>query len=616
MEQKEVISEYLAMVSRYKYLIILTILIFAGVGYMFYKFEVPTYSAHIDLVIEQRPVVTSYDIGNVQQIEEIYRLAKGYSVVSEAIGDLNLTSQPLKKDFIQRVISGNATYYLGTRELTFHYMHNVQIKTTKTGVITVTVTSQNPYIAASLANRIGKILITRNIKARENKIARSINYIDGQLETIRNLISEQREQKTKSRRTINYIEAKKLQDKIDSDQNTLALLLKEQEHLRAKEVLETIDRAETDTQERLNIVTTEIEEITQTIDEDKEILAELDKTDIYREEELEFSIEANQAQYARLLSDKQQIVLASLLESRHLRFISNAQVPISPNTMRGLLYVVIFVIIGLAADFGIIQVREAINSKFKSSKDVEKTLHANVIGNLPIISKKEEIQLIDPKGHPKSMITESYRTLATNIKFAIKDKKVKTIAFSSDKPGTGKSYTVSNLGIIMAEAGHNVLLVDADLRKPNLHKLLNKNRKPGITDVLAGKASLKKSIIRIKEKLHLLPSGSLAYNPESVIESNAMKKLMKTIEKRYDFILFDSIPLTSFSDIAILASETDASILVMDEKKSGKETMEFAKERLDEIGSNVLGVAINRTKRRYKKYYHEYYYYSKEKKRK
>lgn len=627
MAEKEVnLSEYLSLFWRYKYLILITTILFSSMGVVLFKYEVPVYTSKANLVLGSETLGTGFEIGSVLKLSSIVPMAKSYSTMATVVERLELEKKPIQKGLLESMfLTQNTTEYLEFRELIFYYLNNINVKASGRDIVVISATSQDPKITAAIANEIGKIIIEENLKIKNEKVQKSVAYIDSQIKSLTDIINSVRLQKEETEASSTYSETMNLMERID--RNEIALNSYRQERDRVQIVLDLSkfsspdteaeeiakDRLVEENEDKLAYVNSRIAAVESELEEDKKKWRDLDKADYYKAQDLEFAIATNENLYLNLLSERQRIGLAATIESRDINFLSRAYVPLYTDKTRGIVFIIIFFGIGLGASFGLIQVKELLNKRFKSSTDVEQSMDLKVIGNLPIIKKEEEYKLANPKGHPKSNIVESYRTLATNIKFATKGKNIKSIVFTSDKPGTGKSMTLANLGMVMADSGAKILVVDVDLRRPNMHKIFNKPRKPGLTELLSGKATLSQVLVKIRPHLYMIPAGSISLNPQSVIESKQMKKLIDKLAGHYDFVLYDSIPLTSFSDVALLASITDASVLVMDEKKSERSTMKLSKERLEDVNSNILGITINRSRKGFSKYHYKYYrYYSSE----
>lgn len=213
--------------------------------------------------------------------------------------------------------------------------------------------------------------------------------------------------------------------------------------------------------------------------------------------------------------------------------------------------------------------------------------------------------------HPKSPISEAYRTLRTNIQFSSLDKDIKTISITSVGPGEGKTTTISNLAITMAQANKKILLIDADLRKPKVHEYFELNNMYGLTNVLVLNKSLedviKKSTV---SGLDILTSGPKPPNPSEILGSNSMKELIDKAKENYDGILLDSPPVGLVTDPAILSAIVDGTILVVNFGKTHIEEAKRSKQLLENVNANILGVVLNKISRKGNGYYNNDYYQS------
>lgn len=617
MAEKEVnVVDYLRVFYMHRYLVLLILVVCTSLGFLMYKYEVPVYSSTSHLVVDKETLDLGYTVEGVQRVDELVGSAQGYYSMRQVIQNLNLTQYPIKMTLMERLTSEykEPIKYLDENELTHYYIENTQISKveskTQTDFIRVTVKSQYPELASAIANEVGTLIIARSEKAKNSIVQRSIEYIDRQLSSIETAMQSSRRELEKVEISSSFRETEILVDRIERNKNFLSSYLVEKEHLTADLAVvkeghydEGEEDKEEEIEDRLAFIEERIDELTEEIETDEESLRTLDRTAFYRFQDLEFKTATNEQIYSTLLSEKQKLSLGLITITDRVRFLSRAATPLKPSTTNGLTFVLVAFVIGVGISFGVLQLLNAFHEGFKTNKDIEDAMGLKVLGNLPKISRKEKDKLINPKTD-KTTTIEPYRTLATNLKFAIRGKNIKSIMFSSDKAKTGKSTTLTNLAAVMAESGKKVLLVDVDLRRPNLHKRLNTSRKPGLTDVLAGKVKLKDAIIKVRTNLFLLPSGSLEYNPQNIIESEGMKKLIHAFEKFYDFVFVDSIPLTSYSDVEILASITDASVLILDQRKSYKESMQQSRNKLKYVKSDILGIAVNRSEiSSYEKYY-------------
>ena len=212
--------------------------------------------------------------------------------------------------------------------------------------------------------------------------------------------------------------------------------------------------------------------------------------------------------------------------------------------------------------------------------------------------------------NPKSPIAEAYRTLRTNIQFSSFDKELKSIVVTSSGPGEGKTTTVCNLAVTMAQSGSKVLLLDCDLRKSQVHKYFGLNNSQGLTTILAKHLPLQEAIKQTNViGLDILTSGPKPPNPAELVGSNAMKEFIQQMTHEYDRVLIDAPPVGVVTDAALLSTVADGSILVVAAGQVGIEAAQRAKSLLDKVNANIIGVLLNKIPIEGKGYYGYYYYH-------
>ena len=208
----------------------------------------------------------------------------------------------------------------------------------------------------------------------------------------------------------------------------------------------------------------------------------------------------------------------------------------------------------------------------------------------------------------KSFILEQFRTIRTNITFSMPNQEFKTILVTSSTPGEGKSTNASNLGIVFAQEGKRVLIIDADMRKPTLHQTFKTFNKVGLSNVIAKKAAFYEAVQEtFIVGLNVITSGPIPPNPSELLASKAMDALLLDVKKDYDIIIIDSPPLLSLSDAQILANKCDGTILIVNAGVVEKSAVQKAKAILSTTQSKILGVVLNNYKSSSnRKYYEEY----------
>lgn len=212
---------------------------------------------------------------------------------------------------------------------------------------------------------------------------------------------------------------------------------------------------------------------------------------------------------------------------------------------------------------------------------------------------------------PSSVIAEQFRTIRTNIQFSMVDKDLKTLVITSAGPGAGKSTISANLAVTFAMQGKKVLIVDADMRKPTVHKTFHLPNRDGLTTLLTEKNVEIKNIAHQLdvEGLFVITSGVIPPNPSELLASNRMNQLMAEFEKIFDLIIFDMPPVIAVTDAQIMSSKADGTIFVVNKNGADKEMVTKSKELLEKVNANVIGVVLNRVELKGDNYY---YYYGEE----
>ncbi|WP_439740583.1 CpsD/CapB family tyrosine-protein kinase [Bacillus pseudomycoides] len=208
---------------------------------------------------------------------------------------------------------------------------------------------------------------------------------------------------------------------------------------------------------------------------------------------------------------------------------------------------------------------------------------------------------------PKSFVSEQYRNVRTNIEFASVDKKIRSLIVTSANSSEGKTTTAANIAIVFAQQGKKVLLIDADLRKPALHQMLQVENVFGLTSVLTRSKTLETCVENTKiRNLNFLPCGPIPPNPAELLGSNSMKDLLSEAYGMYDLVIFDTSPILPVTDAQVMANQCDASVLVVRSGSTEKDTAIKAKQALDGAKGTLIGVILNDKEQTGS----EYYYYS------
>lgn len=195
----------------------------------------------------------------------------------------------------------------------------------------------------------------------------------------------------------------------------------------------------------------------------------------------------------------------------------------------------------------------------------------------------------------KSPVSEAYRTIRTNIQFSqIAGKQLKSILITSPTPNEGKSTTISNLGVVMAQAGKTVVIVDCDFRNPTQHKIFGLSNK-GISNCIATGEAIDGVINTTSvPNLWVIPSGPVAPNPSELLGSEKMTELLNDLTTRFDYVLVDTSPVMPVTDAAVMASKVDGVIMLLESGGVSPAVAKEAKTRLKQGGAHILGAVLNK----------------------
>jgi capsular exopolysaccharide synthesis family protein len=269
--------------------------------------------------------------------------------------------------------------------------------------------------------------------------------------------------------------------------------------------------------------------------------------------------------------------------------------------------------IGLALALGIIFLLEHFDNTIKTSDDVEQILNLptlTAVGYSGTIRSANNYVVVSHGVF--SPLAEAYRILRTNLQFANPELSLNTLLVTSSLAGEGKSLTAINLAVVMAQTDKRVILVDADLRRPILHKAFKISNRFGVSTLLLNQGPALENVLA-KRKVHnlqILPSGPPPPNPTELLGSPQMEKLLVQLRQMADVVIIDSPPLLALTDARVLAIQADATILVVDAGRTQSRVCQRAQAMLAQVGVQPIGVVLNKfkPKRTVDEYHYSYYY--------
>jgi capsular exopolysaccharide synthesis family protein len=344
---------------------------------------------------------------------------------------------------------------------------------------------------------------------------------------------------------------------------------------------------------------------------------------------LQQEIDTNRQMLDRLLQSQQGVELstAGLLKNsiRIVEFSPRPRSAVAPKRGQNILLSALLALLGGVA---LVLFLDYINNKIQSVEDIDRYLRLPALGVIPMLEtgtkgrrllgtvqagQGKELapasaanSLILTQVEANSSMAESYRQLRTALLLSSAGHAPRTILFTSSQPAEGKTTTAVNTAISLAQTGAAVLIIDADLRRPRIHKVFSLKNNSGLSSFLAGEGELASQIQVAMPNLFVLPVGPLPPNPAELLGSVRMKQVIETLAANFDHIIIDSPPVASFADSLILSSLVDGVIIVVKGGVTPREMAQRTKAHLQSVGARILGAVINQIKLQP----HDYYYYS------
>lgn len=661
--RKEIhLRDYLIVLDRHKWLIVAAVLVTFLSTVLYLRRQVPVYEAHASIIIEPRRAREMVFAQSVQAIsldlETQIEVIKTTPVLASVVKQLDLAASPEGTPGFSDAVKG--------------LKKNVKIGFVKnTKMVTITAKHPVPEKAQAIADVVAQAYIDQDRLSRLQSGRDSVRWLSVQLADLKTKLKDSEEafQKFKEREGMITLD-----DMRDEDLEEISKLNAIYTSARAKrlELESIIDGIGSESSVNLNIpiglldsptlqsLGTELGQLqTELADKKKvfkdtypgvielkdriqltgqKILAELRRQkdfmkvqeDLFfkqqeskREEALKLSekeleylslereVTTNREMYNTLLTKVKELSLAGEADLNNIRIVEPAELPILPVGNKRLT-LILSGVLGLSLGIGFAFFLEYLENTIRTPEDVEQHLGLPVLGIVPQIAEAKDSKSppIIVQGSSKSAPAESYRSMRTNILFAGKEDSVKTVVITSAGPKEGKSLTTANLGVVLAQAGHNVLLVDADLRRPMLHRVFGADKYKGLSTVLAEELTIDEAIVKTDiPNLSVLTAGASSTNPSEILGSAQMKDVLEFVREQYDVVLLDSAPILGMADAAVLAAESDAVILVVKTGEATRKVLKTALMQLEQVEAQIFGVVLNNVDIRRDRYYYYYYYY-------
>lgn len=382
-------------------------------------------------------------------------------------------------------------------------------------------------------------------------------------------------------------------------------------------ILQSPSASDRTRQDRREFVTRQLQELETNIDQTKVRIDELQQqlagmfsarqiADTQTQiNALEQKLNSYQGNYASLLS---------FLEGgvNTINVVEPATLPTAPIGPNKGMTILLAAAIGFLLAAGAAFLLDYLDDTLKSPDDIKDAIDVSTLGAISRIDGESPEERLVTALYPKSPAAEAFRILRTNIQFSSLDNPPRTLMVTSSNPSEGKSTTLANLAVVMAQQGQRVVVLDTDLRRPTQHRIFQVPNNAGLTNVLLQERPSHEGFLQQTkiENLQILTTGPLPPNPAELLSSAKFAALIEKLQEQVDVLMFDSPPVMAVTDAAILARQVDGVVLVIDAGSTRRQWAVNAKESLDKVGAHVLGVALNRLRPQAGSYY--YYYYNRD----
>ena len=586
------IKNYLELIQHWAWLLIIGLVLGAGSAYGYSSYQSPVYSASTRVQIISAPKGTGSDYGfiNDQQLGQTY-------------------IQTIKTRPVMAAVSQKLGYAVDSRLISATMLANTQL-------IDITVEDADPQRAADTANTLVEVFVQSNAEKQALRFADSeaslksqIAQVEAQISTLQNQSTAVSDAKLQENITKTKIEMGRLQSQIVTLKDELFKLKL------APLVGRSTPTPSPENVSQINEKDFQLTQLQNTYDQYSQIYANLVilgensiKTDSSAQQ-MQSTLALYQQIRANLLSSYENIRLARLTSTSNIISIEPAlapNLPIRPkiptNTGLGAL-------VGLMLAAAIAFLVEYLDDTLKTADQISQVLGLPVIGYIAEIEhgQKERAYVSE---NPRSPVSEAFRTLRTNLEFAAVDHPLKSLLIVSVHPSEGKSTIAANLAVTLAQGGKHVFLLDADLRRPHIHRFFGLTNRAGLSDLFRDTVSLA-DVTRpwSDPNLCIVTSGDIPPNPADLLGSKKMETILSTAKKTADIVIVDAPPFL-VADASILAARVDGVLLVIRPGKTPADAALSTLEQMKRSGARIVGVVMNRIPRNRPYYYGGYRHYT------
>lgn len=330
--------------------------------------------------------------------------------------------------------------------------------------------------------------------------------------------------------------------------------------------------------------------------------------------ELKRTYDNNQRLYEAVLKRLKDAGVTGMMQISNVRILDRAEAPERPSSPRPLRNLALAMFLGLAAGVGLAFLLEILDTTITTREQVEERLRLAFLGIIPSIEGNKEDKERDLFVHanPRSAPAECLRSIRTNLLFMSPEKPLKTIVVTSAGPSEGKTTTATALAEVMADGGSRVLIVDADMRRPQLHKVFEVSNEQGLSSLILGEGRLD-DVIKTSSvpNLSILPCGPIPPNPAELLHTEGFARLLEAMAQRYDRVIIDSPPAGVVADAVVISTKVDGTLMVLKAGQTSRDAATRAVRSISDVNGRIFGAVLNDldlTDQRYGQYYQYYRY--------
>ena len=481
-----------------------------------------------------------------------------------------------------------------------------------TGMLSLSLTGENPKVLENILNSISNNYLTQNIARQAAQDAKSLEFLNAQLPKVRNELDSAEDKLNQYRRQKDSVdlslEAKSVLEQIvnvDNQLNELTFRESEVSQLFTKE--HPTYKALLEKRKTLQDEKAKLNERVSSMPQTQQDILQLSR-----------DVESGQAVYMQLLNRQQELSIAKSSAIGNVRIIDDAVAQPQPVEPKKVMILLVGFILGAVISLGLVLLRMFLRRGIESPEQLEDA-GINVYASIPVSetfakktvqlaggnkNKTSEYQSFLAVENPADLAIEAIRGLRTSLHFAMMEARNNILMISGASPNAGKTFVSSNLAAIISQTGKTVLFIDTDMRKGYTHKLFNLDNSNGLSDILAGKISAADAIKSVKDAgFHYISRGVVPPNPAELLMHRRLDELLTWASKNYDLVILDTPPILAVTDAAIIGNYVGTTLLVARFEQNTVKEIEVSAKRFEQSGVVIKGCILNGVIKKASSYY-------------